>query len=136
MRVCPRVRVYAGVSTCARVCGCVHVCACMRVCTGALNVCAGGSSDFTYSGLTGGIPITIGIANKLQWMSMARNNFDGMVPLLNTLAKLSYLDLNTNGFIGELTSLPTSLAYLNVQYNQFTGPVPAGLATLTKLSYL
>ncbi|CAI5500815.1 unnamed protein product [Closterium sp. Naga37s-1] len=80
-------------------------------------------------------------ASVVEARRLSLNDFNGMVPLLNTLVDLSYLtntrDLSTNKFIGEITGLPTSLIHLCVPpSSHFSPPATASHIGLNRLSQL
>ncbi|BAP57791.1 receptor protein kinase-like protein [Thioploca ingrica] len=62
----------------------------------------------------------------------------GTLPNLSALTQLTFLDLSGNKFSGtiNISSLPSSLQELYLQYNQLEGPIPNFKEKLTKLTHL
>jgi len=86
--------------------------------------------------LTGSIPPWIGEWTNLRDFLVGTNLLRGTVPSgLETLEKLEYLDLGDNELSGRFPDLSRmrELRYLTGNNNFFTGPLPAGIGTLTNL---
>ncbi|XP_047322698.1 probable inactive receptor kinase At5g10020 [Impatiens glandulifera] len=80
--------------------------------------------DLSYNSLTGELPSDISYnLGRLKFMNLAVNNLLGKIPgELSKLGGLEYLDLSRNNFIGPIpTNLPSSLAVLNLSYNNLSG---------------
>ncbi|GMI69381.1 hypothetical protein like AT1G03440 [Hibiscus trionum] len=93
--------------------------------------------DLSYNQLTGGIPRSIGTLPELTNVILCHNRLSGSVPLFRSQV-LSRLDLKHNALSGWLApnSLPASLQFLSLSWNQLTGPVDKLLFRLNKLNYL
>jgi Leucine-rich repeat (LRR) protein len=86
--------------------------------------------------LTGSIPPWIGELTQLTDLIVGSNRLRGTVPQsLETLEHMQYLDFADNELSGRFPDLSrmTDLRYLVANNNLFTGPLPAGLGTLTSL---
>nr|CAD1836956.1 unnamed protein product [Ananas comosus var. bracteatus] len=74
--------------------------------------------------LTGSIPPTLGLANKLEALRLDKNRLTGSVPPnLNNLTSLSELHLSDNQLTGPLPNLTgmNQLTYLYLKNNHFNG---------------
>lgn len=93
--------------------------------------------DLSYNQLTGSIPPSIGSLPELSNLILCHNHLNGSLPrfLSQTLTRI---DLKRNNLTGAIspTSLPPSLQYLSLGWNQLTGPVHQVLLRLNQLSYL
>ena len=95
---------------------------------------------FVANGLTGGIPVELGVLAHLRQMTLYRNRLTGSIPsTLGNLERLEALNLGENGLTGtipvELAGL-RNLQYLTLNENDLTGPIPPGFGNLTQLRLL
>ncbi|CAN8247960.1 unnamed protein product [Cochlearia groenlandica] len=93
--------------------------------------------DLSYNQLTGSIPPSIGSLPDLTNLILCHNHLNGSLPQFLTQT-LTRIDLKRNNLTGAIspTSLPPSLQYLSLAWNQLTGPVNQVLIKLNQLSYL
>ncbi|CAH8338401.1 unnamed protein product [Eruca vesicaria subsp. sativa] len=93
--------------------------------------------DLSYNQLTGSIPPSIGSLPDLSNLILCHNHLNGSLPrfLSQTLTRIDLKRNNLTGLISP-TSLPPSLQYLSLAWNQLTGPVNQVLIRLNQLSYL
>ncbi|XP_076902926.1 uncharacterized protein LOC143557840 [Bidens hawaiensis] len=93
--------------------------------------------DLSYNHITGGLPSPIGNLPGLTNLILCHNHLTGSVPVFVSKT-LTRLDLKHNELSGPIgpDSLPSSLQYLSLSWNQFTGPVDRLLPRLNKLNYL
>ena len=92
------------------------------------------------SGLTGEIPLEIGLMTDLVVIKLKYNELTGPIPPeIGNLTNLVKLELDFNNLSGplpaELWTLD-SLTELGLQKNQFTGSIPAEIGNLTRLTHL
>lgn len=93
--------------------------------------------DLSYNQITGSIPWSVGSLPALSNVILGHNRLSGPVPPFVSQS-LTRLDLKHNQLSGSLspTSLPPSLQYLSLSWNQLTGPVDRLLSRLNRLNYL
>ncbi|XP_019266676.1 PREDICTED: LRR receptor-like serine/threonine-protein kinase ERL1 [Nicotiana attenuata] len=93
--------------------------------------------DLSFNQLTGNIPWAIGALPALSNVILCHNHLSGSIPPFVS-QRLTRLDLKHNELSGTLLpmSLPSSLEYLSLSWNQFTGPVDFLLTRLNQLNYL
>lgn len=93
--------------------------------------------DLSFNQLTENIPWAIGTLPALNNVILCRNHLSGSVPPFIS-QRLTRLDLKHNRLSGSLLpmSLPSSLEYLSISWNQLTGPVDHLLTRLNRLNYL
>ncbi|BAT81075.1 hypothetical protein VIGAN_03073100 [Vigna angularis var. angularis] len=101
------------------------------------------SLDLSNNLLSGTIPISLGNATKLYWLNLSFNSFSGPIPTtLTRLTSLTYISLQHNNLSG---SIPNSwggsfrnhvfrLQNLILDYNFFSGTIPASLGNLSELT--
>ncbi|XP_010556795.1 PREDICTED: probably inactive leucine-rich repeat receptor-like protein kinase IMK2 [Tarenaya hassleriana] len=93
--------------------------------------------DLSYNQLTGTIPPSIGSLSELSNLILCHNHLSGSIPpfISQTLTRV---DLKRNNLTGTLlpATLPPSLQYLSLAWNQITGPVDRVLLNLDQLNYL
>ena len=84
------------------------------------------------------IPSQIGSLNQLQYFYLSMNSFIGSLPdTLSSLSKLVLMEINTNRFTGSLPKLQSlPLSQLILSSNSFQGTIPSTFYTLTMLSCL
>ncbi|KAI4339677.1 hypothetical protein MLD38_024590 [Melastoma candidum] len=121
------------------------------------------SLDLSYNGLSGLVPSGLLSPLNLQYVDLSVNQLEGQIPAdlspnmlrlrlgsnllkgvipyaqMETLQKLTYLELDNNSLTGPL--LPAlgncqSLALLNLADNQLSGPLPPQLGNLSRLQVL
>ncbi|VAH08569.1 unnamed protein product [Triticum turgidum subsp. durum] len=96
--------------------------------------------------LTGTIPPQLGLLSKLFWLDLADNAITGSVPIstgttpgLDLLTNTKHFHFNKNQLSGTLTGLFKSnmtLIHILFDSNQFTGPIPRELGSITSLQVL
>ncbi|KAJ1435723.1 Leucine-rich repeat [Sesbania bispinosa] len=93
--------------------------------------------DLSYNQLTGRIPPTVGSLPELTNLILCHNRLSGSIPRFDSQS-LTRLDLKHNALSGSLApnSLPPSLQYLSLSWNQLSGPMDRILARLDQLNYL
>ncbi|CAI9107942.1 OLC1v1007428C1 [Oldenlandia corymbosa var. corymbosa] len=93
--------------------------------------------DLSFNQLSGSIPWSVGALPALSNVILCHNRLSGQVPPFASQT-LTRLDLKHNELSGSFspTSLPPSLQYLSLSWNQFSGPVDLLLTRLTRLNYL
>ncbi|KAF8023555.1 hypothetical protein BT93_F0919 [Corymbia citriodora subsp. variegata] len=99
------------------------------------------SLNLTSVGLLGYIPPEIGLLRDLVNLTLAADNLTGTVPPeLGNLTSLRFLNLSVNllsgVFPGGALRTMTELEVLDVNNNNFLGPLPLELAGLKKLKWL
>ena len=92
------------------------------------------------NGLSGTLPSTIGLLNRLGNLDLSDNHLSGPVPSeIGQLTWLASLNLAGNHISGQLPSEIGNLAHLtslNLAGNQFSGPIPPELGKLESLAFL
>ncbi|XP_057427357.1 probable leucine-rich repeat receptor-like protein kinase At1g35710 [Lotus japonicus] len=93
--------------------------------------------DLSYNQLTGSLPQSVGSLPELTNLMLCHNRLSGFLPRFES-QKLTRLDLKHNALTGSLapSSLPPSLQYLSLAWNNLTGPVDRLLSRLDQLNYL
>ncbi|KAI3829616.1 hypothetical protein L1987_03743 [Smallanthus sonchifolius] len=93
--------------------------------------------DLSYNQLTGSVPSAIGSLPELTNLILCHNHLSGSIPPFVS-ETLTRLDLKHNDLSGTIEpgSLPSSLQYLSLSWNQFSGPVDRLLPSLNRLNYL
>lgn len=93
--------------------------------------------NLTSEGLAGTLTPSIGNLTFLKILDLSQNNFHGEIPSsIGCLYHLRYLDLSNNSLHGDVnTNLKncTSLEGINLDFNLFSGKIPAWLGGLSKL---
>ncbi|GJJ75118.1 hypothetical protein EMPS_07476 [Entomortierella parvispora] len=79
--------------------------------------------------LTGPLPGSILKLKQMTELSIANNEFDGLIPdgLFASLRKLRVVNINQNGFTGEIgpeVGGLTGLVKFSARANEFSGPIP------------
>ncbi|KAL7588866.1 probable inactive receptor kinase At5g58300 [Lactuca sativa] len=90
-------------------------------------------------GLKGPIPSnTLGKLDSLQILSLRSNRLNGTLPSdLLSLSSLHYLFLQRNNFSGDIpATFPPRIIVLDLSFNSFAGNIPAGIQNLTELTGL
>ncbi|KAF9313016.1 hypothetical protein BG003_005680 [Podila horticola] len=90
---------------------------------------------------TGHLPPELLRLKQLTELSIANNEFDGLLPqsLFSSLKKLRVVNINQNGFTGEISSDVgglIGLVKLNLGDNHLTGEIPESIYTLRNLKIL
>ncbi|KAL0724105.1 hypothetical protein Bca4012_038704 [Brassica carinata] len=93
--------------------------------------------DLSYNQLTGTISPSIGSLPELSNLILCHNHLTGSIPPFLSQS-LTRIDLKRNSLTGSISpaSLPPSLRYLSLAWNQLTGPVDRVLIRLNQLNYL
>ncbi|KAJ9543086.1 hypothetical protein OSB04_022793 [Centaurea solstitialis] len=93
--------------------------------------------DLSYNQLTGSLPWSVGSLTALTNVVLCHNRFSGSIPTFASQA-LNRLDLKHNNFSGPIPpgSLPSSLQYLSLSMNRFSGQLDQLLPSLNNLNYL
>ncbi|KAF1880742.1 hypothetical protein Lal_00011801 [Lupinus albus] len=93
--------------------------------------------DLSYNQLTGTIPQSIGALPELTNILLCHNRLSGSIPRFKSQT-LTRFDLKHNALSGSLNpeSLPSSLQYLSLSWNQLSGPMDQLLNRLDQLNYL
>ncbi|CAN6876742.1 unnamed protein product [Brassica oleracea] len=93
--------------------------------------------DLSYNQLTGTISPSIGSLPELSNLILCHNHLTGSIPPFLSQS-LTRIDLKRNSLTGSISpaSLPSSLKYLSLAWNQLTGPVDRVLIRLNQLNYL
>lgn len=104
---------------------------------------------FSENRLTGGIPTEFGRLAKLEQLNLYWNIMRGSIPnslrncpiasVLSSLRRLSYLDVRFNNFSGPILPFMSgsllTLSHVDLSMNHFNGPVPSFLGSMKSLSY-
>ncbi|KAL7596680.1 hypothetical protein Lser_V15G27889 [Lactuca serriola] len=103
------------------------------------NLCGGGTLFVVVAfsnNLTGEIPRSLQSCEKLHTIQLYHNSFTGEFPPgIWTLSNLSSLRLTGNFLSGELPSrVPWNLSRLEISDNRFSGRIPEGISSWTKLN--
>ncbi|KAL3717546.1 probable leucine-rich repeat receptor-like protein kinase IMK3 [Eucalyptus grandis] len=93
--------------------------------------------DLSYNQLTGAIPRAVGTLPELSNLILCHNKLSGSVPpfVSESLTRLDLKHNDLSGTLGPLT-LPASLQYLSLSWNQLGGPVDGVLSRMDRLNYL
>ncbi|KAK9726175.1 hypothetical protein RND81_05G195600 [Saponaria officinalis] len=94
--------------------------------------------DLSYNQLTGSIPHSLVSLSYLTNFILCHNHLTGSLPSSfssNTLTRVDLMRNNLTGFI-EPDTLPSSVQYLSLGWNKFSGPVDGLLTKLNRLNYL
>ncbi|MCX8212317.1 MAG: T9SS type A sorting domain-containing protein [Lewinella sp.] len=88
-------------------------------------------------GLTGTLPAAITGLDKLELLSLGRNQIGGTIPAaLFSMPSLTDINLSRNQLTGPIPATlgnQPNLEYLRLSENQLTGVVPSGISGLTQL---
>lgn len=93
--------------------------------------------DLSYNQLTGNLPWSVGSLTALTNVVLCHNRLSGSIPSFSSQV-LTRLDLKHNNLSGSIPpgSLPSSLKYLSLSWNRFSGPVDQLFPQLNNLNYL
>ncbi|KAI3506712.1 hypothetical protein L1887_21275 [Cichorium endivia] len=93
--------------------------------------------DLSYNQLTGNVPWAVGSLPALANVVLCHNRLSGSIPSFVSQT-LTRLDLKHNNLSGSIppASLPSSLEYLSLSWNSFSGPVDLLLPQLNRLNFL
>ncbi|XP_066338059.1 probable LRR receptor-like serine/threonine-protein kinase At3g47570 [Miscanthus floridulus] len=96
---------------------------------------------FNGNQLTGFLPSSLGNLTQLLHLYTSHNMFEGALPTsLGRLQDLTVATFNNNKFTGLFPTVTlniSSLSFaLDLSYNNFIGPLPPEVGSLTKLAYL
>ncbi|KAH3760911.1 Protein kinase domain [Pelomyxa schiedti] len=93
--------------------------------------------DISSNQLQGTLPESVGLLSLLITLDVSDNELSGTVPSLGELGQLQYLNLQGNGFSGDLPNITSLyLSSLQLGNNEFTGEIPTPYGTLTSLTVL
>ncbi|CAI5533807.1 unnamed protein product [Closterium sp. Naga37s-1] len=94
--------------------------------------------DASGNGLVGSLPEYWTALNHLTFLSFDDNKIEGSIPsTFSALTSLSTLNLRMNSMDGSIPHVfTTALSNLNLDSNDFSGPIPPFLGSLTALSNL
>ncbi|XP_047055864.1 tyrosine-sulfated glycopeptide receptor 1-like [Lolium rigidum] len=97
--------------------------------------------DLTYNALTGELPASIGALTVLEELRLGKNNLTGTIPpALSNWTSLTYLDLRSNSFVGDLGAYDFSglvnLTVFDVAANNFSGTMPRTIYSCTSVTAL
>jgi Leucine-rich repeat (LRR) protein len=81
-------------------------------------------------------PSSITLLQNLVSLSLAHNQFTGLIPNFDSLVHLQSLNLGGNSFGPEFPSLGNKLVSVYLGENQLAGPIPSSLKSLTELQTL
>ncbi|KAM7275753.1 hypothetical protein ACFE04_017619 [Oxalis oulophora] len=90
-------------------------------------------------GLSGSLPAdTLGKLNSLRVLSLRSNDLNGIIPSdIPSISTLQFLFLQNNKFSGKIpATLSLQLYALDLSFNSFTGNIPSSIQNLTKLRVL
>ncbi|KAK4778024.1 hypothetical protein SAY87_018211 [Trapa incisa] len=97
------------------------------------------SLDLSWNMFQGGLPSLVNLT-RLTWLGVAGVKMTGTIPSsIGSLVQLTELHLHDNLFTGEIPqsfSNLTGLVQLTLDGNQLTGQIPSELSRLTHLQYL
>ncbi|XP_034203704.1 receptor-like protein 6 [Prunus dulcis] len=99
--------------------------------------------DVSHNQLQGQLPRSLANCVMLEFMVLSRNKFNDVFPLwLGTLPRLKFLAMDHNEFYDVIGKPQKNhhfleLHFLDLSYNNFTGPIPQGtqLTTFDSTSY-
>jgi len=84
--------------------------------------------DLSGNAISGGIPASMHLVQKLRVLNMGKNQLDGSIPQsIGNLSLLSHLDVNTNNLTGEIPEAMSRLdhiQHLQLSINSLKGIVP------------
>jgi len=89
--------------------------------------------------LTGGIPIELQNLNDLTRLYLDNNQLNGLPQEIGNFSSLNYLWLQGNNFSGNIPSEIgnlTNLSQLYLDHNEFEGSIPSSIGNLINLTYL
>ncbi|XP_004301719.1 PREDICTED: LRR receptor-like serine/threonine-protein kinase GSO1-like [Fragaria vesca subsp. vesca] len=90
--------------------------------------------------LSGKIPSSLGNLKIMTLLSLKDNNFSGELPSLENCTELAMVDLDNNNLSGRIPTWIgqrlTTLMYLRLRSNQFSGIIPSSLCNLATIHVL
>lgn len=88
---------------------------------------------------TGKIPTELGTLDRLYYLHLGDNHLDGTLPGAVFIPSLHFFDVGKNMLTGsmpnEMTQVSYDLVNIDIGNNIFTGTIPAGLGSLTDLTF-
>ncbi|KAJ0985972.1 hypothetical protein J5N97_004328 [Dioscorea zingiberensis] len=96
--------------------------------------------DLYNNSISGQFPVSLYKCSKLQYLELAHNLLVGVIPSdINRMStSLTYLSLSANNFTGEIhgTIGALNLANIDIAINLLLGPIPQGFGKLKNLNGL
>ncbi|KAF3793546.1 Serine/threonine-protein kinase BRI1-like 1 [Nymphaea thermarum] len=82
--------------------------------------------ELSNTNLSGSLPFSIANLADLTHLDLSQTRLSGCIDslLFANLTRLTYLDLSRNSFSGLLPSLPHSIRVVQLNNNNFSGPIP------------
>jgi len=92
--------------------------------------------DLSGNAISGGIPASMHLLQKLRVLNMGKNQLDGSIPpSIGNLSLLSHLDVNTNNLTGEIPEAMGRLDHIqHLQLSITVGVVPNSLQDIGRAS--
>lgn len=92
--------------------------------------------DLSYNNISGQVPNWIW-SISLSYLNPFCNFLEAQEEPYDTSSELwSFIDLHNNRIKGNIPIVPTTLIYLSIAYNKFTGSIPSSICNLYQLQFL
>ncbi|CAN4112673.1 unnamed protein product [Withania somnifera] len=85
--------------------------------------------------LNGSLPDTLRDLNNLRILSLSRNNFSGEVPDLSSLENLQVLELEDNSFGPKFPQIGSKIESIALRNNKFTASIPEKVQSYYQLEH-